>query len=651
MEGLLFIAMLCMVTLPSLSLKIGISQQSNPTSTFPPTTTDSPTTTIAASSDSVSSFSPLPEVASTPANVFPPRPRATEAPATSTTSAPRVEVQPLNATEAPAPPLVFKDINPPQYYCSCDLQSSKCDLNCCCDRDCPAETRRVFDCHSDSIPPLLQSRLEDFQYIHGLPTCQINDGWLCVFRSNTKPVKSPPLIADFDASHYRRWPDLLEAYESDSPAQAPSPEPHYKFRQALQLMQSEGKQVTTFDLPTAYEGPHCQLKQSIRHLQDMSSSCLMRDSSQLQQSLWSILNLTATHEVMSKPHDRDERDVAGLAIEVCHRGDDGKFLCLKRDNDTQLDILAEKVEIQVSHNFTNIMGLKVLIEGEPLAGDDNEPLWLHYKVNFIAQNESDAKPTSSPLGYLPGSPVIVSRVLPQNNSEEQKQLSYFNAPQKDFEDFHWLPLLTRKFREMSCQPKLDQKEVLRLGVDIVKQCQLQQAVPLLQENANHTDYCESLQSRIWSQLLPHNCSSLEEAGQVFVSQLGRPQQEKWLPLLLHYPEKPNEAPPSVLGVYDDVQQSLTCRNMFLSVRYEFHVADLTLLDGAAPHQRVLQSARLVLGPRHDLEFDASEQQVALPLGVSAMFYQMERRALNKAAGVSLTDHILILAFLAALQFL
>lgn len=109
-------------------------------------------------------------------------------------------------------------------------------------------------------------------------------------------------------------------------------------------------------------------------------------------------------------------------------------------------------------------------------------------------------------------------------------------------------------------------------------------------------------------------------------------------------------PPSVLGVYDDVQQSLTCRNMFLSVRYEFHVADLALLEGAAPHQRVLQSARLVLGHRHDLEFDASEQQVALPLSVSAMFYQMERKALSKATGVSITAHILLFGIIAALQF-
>ncbi|KAH8333573.1 hypothetical protein KR059_000829 [Drosophila kikkawai] len=634
MKRLLLLAVLCMATIPSLTLKIGISHESNSTSTLPPTTTDLPTTTIAANIDTGSSVSPLPEVASATGNIFPPRPRATEATATTTTLAPQVEVEPLNATIPPVYPLISKDN--PQYYCSCDLQSSKCDVNCCCDRDCPPETLRVFDCNSESALPLLQSRLEDFQYTHGLPTCQINDGWLCVFRSNTKPAKIPPLMANFDASHYPRWPDLLEAYETDSPAQVPSSESHYKFRQALQLMQSEGKQLTTFDLPTAYEGPHCQLKQSIRHLQPMSSHCLMRNSFQLQQSLWSILNLTATHEVLPKPYDRDEREVAGLVIEVCPKGDDGKFNCLERENYTQLDILAEKVEIQVTHNFTNIIGVKVLIEGESFAGDDNEPQWLHYKVNFIAQNESHAKPTSSPLGYLPGSPVIVSRIMPQNNSEEQKQLSYFNAP-KNYDYFHWLPLLTRKFREMSCQPTLDQKEVLRLGVDIVKQCQLQQAAPLLQENANHTDYCEGLQSRIWSQLLPYNCSSLEELGQMFVSQLGRPQLEKWLPLQLHYPEKPNGTPPSVLGVYDDVQQSLTCRNMFLSVRYEFHVADLALLDGAAPHQRVLQSARLVLGHRHDLEFDASEQQVDLPLSVSAMFYQLERRALSQASGVSIAE--------------
>ncbi|XP_017130920.1 tectonic [Drosophila elegans] len=632
MSGYLVLIVLCLATHQTCSIKIGISHNYNSTeSPIPHTTTESSATTVSASSGSLaSSASPWPEVASTPGNTFPPRsqqkPRVTVAPPTSALPSP-AEAQPLDATEASASwPGIPKDNSP--HYCACDLHSDMCDLNCCCDIDCPPETGQVFNCMASSSFPQLQSRLEDFQYTHGLPTCQMNDGWLCVFRSNTKTVKTADQLPDLDTSQRHKWTDYLGAYDMDFD-QSRSSAAHYKFGQPLQLWQPETRQLATFELPTAYESSRCQLKQSVLHLQPSRSRCRMKDSAQLQEHLWGILNLTVTHQLLAKPYDPEDQEVEGLTIEVCQRGDDGTALhCLERGNDTQLDIVVDKVELLLVHNFTNILQAKLLLEEANLAADDSDSLWLHCEVRYVAPNASLAKPTSGPLGYLPGSPLILSRTLPQNNSEEERKLSYFS-------EINGSPLPPRKLPGSSCQRILDHKRVLRFGVDLLTRCQLHQAAPLLQKKANHTEYCQGLQAQIWMQLLPLNGSHLEDVAKVLVSQLGRPQPDKWMPLELRYPENAHEMPPPVQAVYNEAERSLSCRNIFLSVAYEFHVAEQTLLEGRAPHQRVLQSSRLVLGQRHDLELD-SELEVALPLSISVMFYRMQGKAMSGAAGVAVS---------------
>ncbi|KAH8342735.1 hypothetical protein KR084_003190 [Drosophila pseudotakahashii] len=631
MKALLFIGVLWGVTYHTNSIKIGISYNYNNTE-LGTATTESSATTASSSIEAGSSISPLLEVTNAPGNTFPPRlqqkPKATDA--TPTTSPnPQVDAQPLNATQTPPSIPISKDLKP--YYCSCDLHSDKCDLNCCCDKDCPPEAHQVFNCLPSPTFPQVQSRLEDFQYAHGLPTCQINDGWLCVFRSNTEPYKTQPQNSNFDSSQCYKWLGYLGAYDSDS-AQSRSSISHYKFGQPLQLWQPETRQLATFDLPAAYESPNCQLKQSISHLQPIKSICKMKDLSQLQDSLWGIFNLTSTFQLLPKPLDLEEHEVKGLVVHVCQRGEDKSLQCLERGNDTQLDVMVDKVELILIHNFTHILEAKLLLEEIKPAEDDNEPLWLQYNVEFITLNDSLVKATSGPLGYLLGSPLIFSRMLPQNNSEDKTLFSYLNT-NHNTEEFQWVSLPSRKLRERSCHRKLDQNQVLRFGIDLLTRCELHHVAPLLQEHANHSEYCQGLQAQIWSQLLPHDCSHLDDLGKVFVSQLGRPEPDKWLPMQVEYLENTHEMPPPIQSVYNKVKRSLSCQNIFLSVGYEFYVADLSLLDGRAPHQRVLQNTRMVLGQRHDLEFDISETEVALPVSISVMFYQMQKKALSGAVGV------------------
>ncbi|EDW76301.1 uncharacterized protein Dwil_GK15385 [Drosophila willistoni] len=641
MWNLIMVLLIGLRASPIYMIKIGISHNYNTTIS---TTTPNPNALASVTTDSIgntmdlSSPSPQTEIASTPSQTFPPRrqPRATST-TTTTTSTTTTTPAPLptadtqtrgNATESSNAPS-GKQTPSYLYYCSCDLREGICDLNCCCDRDCPSEILVVFNCLGLEAPAELQTRLEDFQYTHGLPTCQLHDGWLCVFRSNTKPVKMQPIFRDFDSSKYRKWPDLLEAYETDN---VPSTQSHYKLGQALQLWHPESKESSVFMLPTSYETAHCHIRQAIRHLQPTENNCLMNDINQLQENLALILNITSNYQVLGKPRDIEETEVEGINMQICQLWQSvnltRKLACFDQANDTQLDMIVDKIELEFLHNYTNILGVKLLLREAPTRQTESEELWLHYKVSFKSVNETASKPISGPLGYLTGKPVISSQLLPKNDSSDVPQiLSYFelNAVKQDY---HWLPLFHRQVGTRNCQRNLDESQALRFGINVAQQCQLTQLdAPQLQENANHTQYCENLQSEIWHKLLPHNCSSLDKVQQIFISQLGRPQVDKWLPLKLNYGKDLHNLPP-VQGYFDEIQQSLSCRNIFLSVRYEFHLEQLTLLDGMAPHQQVLQHARIVLGQRHDLEFDGSEQQIELPLAVSVMFYKVRDRSVN-----------------------
>ena len=83
----------------------------------------------------------------------------------------------------------------PNKYCFCDLNPIMCDINCCCDLDCSPDAFKVFHCLPEKPIDLetQEGRFEDFKFQHGLPSCQTNDGWLCVFRTY-KPIVQEQVI-------------------------------------------------------------------------------------------------------------------------------------------------------------------------------------------------------------------------------------------------------------------------------------------------------------------------------------------------------------------------------------------------------------------------------------------------------------------------
>lgn len=128
-------------------------------------------------------------------SIFPPRLRTTKSPKITTTSSTPPTVASTTATsktesssEAPNDDIHSNGAHssPSVYYCNCDLLLDTCDINCCCDRDCREEALNVFNCNNPPMQKKLKNRLDDFQYQHGLQSCKVNDGWLCVFRTNPR---------------------------------------------------------------------------------------------------------------------------------------------------------------------------------------------------------------------------------------------------------------------------------------------------------------------------------------------------------------------------------------------------------------------------------------------------------------------------------
>lgn len=230
-KSLLLIShILWLVFLTTDSLKIGISKPSILTTTLAPNTTTIETTTEDLSTDIFSSSTvstttaPITTTSSTTTSTttpktttvepewpeFPPK-KSSKSPNKTTTKKPlTTTLKPSSTTPTTIKPTeMSKETNitdkpqsqtptssPPKWpitqkYCFCDLTKDLCDTNCCCDNDCSPEAFQVFRCEVEKPIDLevLEGRFEDFKFQHGLPSCEVNDGWLCVFRTYKPVVK------------------------------------------------------------------------------------------------------------------------------------------------------------------------------------------------------------------------------------------------------------------------------------------------------------------------------------------------------------------------------------------------------------------------------------------------------------------------------
>ncbi|XP_037821894.1 tectonic [Lucilia sericata] len=472
-------------------------------------------------------------------------------------------------------------------YCFCDLSQDTCDINCCCDPDCSADALKVFRCQLEEPIDLEihEGRFEDFKFQHGLPSCEINDGWLCVLRTYKPLVKEEVTHSFEDTSRYNKWPNLLLESEEVKNRE------FYKFGDILRIFNVKTKEIQNFDLPSSYQTATCRLQEPIYHLKPLK-------------------NLIA-------------QDIE-----------------LKKERQDNFNLY--KVKINILHNFTHIQELIVdlwLKENKTLDKMESTKTeyWLSYEIEFLNKTLKEFLKTnttenvyppviSGPLGYLLGKPIILARYEVFNKSlplsSKNQIINYFNPNNTES---HILTLFSKENGE--CARFNPAKDYIAYGINIAKYCKikLENETLLLKDasKTNFTEICLNLQQHIHKQLFGEDLE-IAELSFYLISQLGKPENDsqKWLPLNVF-----NSDFDSVIGQYLQETNTFICRNILLSLAYEFHMATYEVDN--VPLQNVIKHAALHLAERHDLEF-ALDENLEVPITMTVRFYDVHEKAISAA---------------------
>lgn len=311
----------------------------------------------------------------------------------------------------------------------------------------------------------------------------------------------------------------------------------------------------------------------------------------------------------------------------------------------------KEIRIHIFHNFTNIHGVMIDFWYTTTNTDDeiSEESWLSYDVRFWnrtikeMKNEEhklvikdDYKITSGPLGYLLGKPVIMGKYIAVNKSlplsEKNQHINYFSEDNRELNVLHVL----QKRKGLCKLPisKLPEEDYINYGINLVKQCTvhldnettlLSAADPL---KINFTTICLQLQDAIHEQLFG-NSLQLSDISSYHISRLGKPENrsENWLSLNIF-----NADFNQPFGQYIPNSGTFICRNILLSLAYEFHIGYMVDNgDGdGIKHQNTIEHASLIMGERHDLEF-ALDELLEVPLAMSVRFYDVNEKAVSASS--------------------
>uniref|UniRef100_W8BIC8 Tectonic n=1 Tax=Ceratitis capitata TaxID=7213 RepID=W8BIC8_CERCA len=617
--------------------------------------------------------------------IFPPRLRTTKSPKIPTTTAKTTTAATIS-TQSP-PPTSTEAVNTTTnsspnpgdantfggatnsgvYYCDCDLLLDACDVNCCCDRDCMPEALNIFNCKIRNMKPQLRSRLEDFQYQHGLPSCKVNDGWLCVFRTNTRKERQKAPEIDLDTNHYFKW--STPVWDMNGEQHLADDLGHYKYNQPLQFLDMKTMTLKQFDLPNTFQPPHCQVKETVKFLKSYQTNCLLNSIEEVQLNTENTLKFIQNNKLLLKPiseaSEPEQIVLSEFKLKICT-----KELCeiapLNNNSAVEQRLKTHyttEIKFIVLHNYTQLLG-GLVVFGCSVSNrlKDNEEFWQTYQLEYIYKNttimqsdeelnvtsysnEHATKLNSGPLGYLQGKPIIIARFIANNQSEAishtNQVLDYFHVNHTKTPVNHTISLFTTQ-REYCKHETATQANVINYGISTLKQCQLRfsrERISKIPQNVrNFTEICIQLQTEITRQFFSVNIFQFGvNFPELFVSRLGRPENrsDQWTPLKVE-----NQNFPPISGEFNALTQSFSCRNMLLNIAYEFLVGHFT--EAGITQQAMVKQATLLFGERNDLEFELDEA-IEVPLMVSVMFFDYAKDVYN--SGISHCNAALIWSIL------
>lgn len=386
----------------------------------------------------------------------------------------------------------------------------------------------------------------------------------------------------------------------------------------------------------------------------MKRTCLISSCEALKNIYYEIFNLQQNHKILIKPALPEDlynskimqNHIGNITIRQCIENEKNctKSLGQKKEMNDFGELF--KVKVDILHNFTHIQDMILSLWFRNIENlnieEPSTEYWLDYEVEFLNQTLKDfftaetklniKKPLirSGPLGYTYGKPLIIARYRPFNKtlplSVKNRVINYFLENNTDSQT---LSVFGKQNGLCSRQNSNNmQQQYISFGINEAKYCKIKldnnsllwQEEP---EKINFTKICLHLQEKIHEQLFGADVL-INDLTSYMISELGKPQNDskKWQPLVVY-----NMDFNSVFGQYLQETNTFICRNILLSLTYEFHMDTLTVDD--TPGQYVIKHAALHLAERHDLEF-ALDENLEVPITMTVRFFNAHEKAVSAA---------------------
>lgn len=332
------------------------------------------------------------------------------------------------------------------------------------------------------------------------------------------------------------------------------------------------------------------------------------------------------------------------------------------------NFIADELSIQIHHNFTNILNVTVFFVYHEF-NSDNPTAHVVQKISleYLELNETfatrDVHQVSGNIGYLLHKPVIVSKLIRQNQSVSENNvqtvavLSYFHNETNCTNDGHYLKLPEIEANG-DCVINNFTFQTINFGERTRTKCNVILApidsndTDTANVEQNNTHICRAFQRKIFDYLLydfelENVNASIYSRFNIRISEMGNPKNdsEHWIDVITMRAPSLDE----ILATGGSNGGSeFTCTNMILGVRYEFFYG--TMLVGKISNQALIKLAQIQFGNRLNLKFKLDDDVLKVPIYIDVMFYDFSRVVGNAAHGHIQSHFICILLTLFGLVF-
>lgn len=464
-----------------------------------------------------------------------------------------------------------------------------------------------------------------------------------------------------------KWPD---PFRSPSTTGTDDRRELYRFADPILVFDEQIEQIRPLTIPYALTGLQCHLNLTVRFLENEQSTCVrcpdkhQANVIELQKQFLnlkilptrrgignhammteycssSLPTLERTDETSSPPETPKLPHLPPSCLPVqlmdCVKDISSASCRPVIFNDSSpayfdANFINRLVVVQFMHNFTTITNCSVFFVWSHNDEIDNFQT-QRIAIEFVqaAANNTDKQrhhEVSGNLGYLPGRPVIVGRMVPFNEtvSSDATLLDYFHHNHSASSHHLRIP----SFHRGECRLDNFTYETIDFERNLFVQCRIplnsddsNEGNGVVAADSNFTAVCMRFQRKIDSYLLH---GMLRYENQTFhnvpkLSMYGNPMNDtgKWLDfdidlMIIHDVDGDDET--LVSGHLED--GDFTCQNMVLNVAYEFYYGIVHV--GSVPKQRLLHGGRLMLGTKLDLKFRLdADDQMKVPIRLSVQF--------------------------------